>query len=82
MKAKFVPNIHGFYEVRRLPAVQASLRSEAQGIASRAGEGFEWGDRQGAMMPQGRWRAIVYPDTWKARRDNQRNNILVRELGG
>lgn len=70
-----------FYDIRRLPTVQARLQVEAQQIAARAGEGFAWSDRQGMRNPQGRWRAIVYPDTYSARARNARDNALVRALG-
>lgn len=70
-----------FYDVRRLPTVQARLQVEAQQLATRAGEGFAWSNRQGMRAPQGRWRAIVYPDSWSARARNRRDNTLVRVLG-
>lgn len=70
------------YEVRRLPGVQGEVERHAARIATAAGSGFSWSSRQGMKRPQGRWRAIVYPDTWAARRRNARDNTLVRALGG
>lgn len=70
------------YDVRRLPAVQAEVERHAARIATAAGAGFVWSSRQGMKRPQGRWRAIVYPDTWSARRRNASQNTLVRVLGG
>ncbi|MCZ1070819.1 hypothetical protein [Rhodococcus sp. A5(2022)] len=79
---RFRWNPAALYEVRRLPGVQAEVERHAARIASAAGAGYSWSSRQGAKRPQGRWRAIVYPDTWPARRDNARRNTLVRALGG
>lgn len=79
MKIQWRPN--AFYEVRSLPSVQAQIRMHAGQIASRAGEGFAWSDRQGRKNPQGRWRAIVYPDSFSAKARNARDNALVRALG-
>ena len=70
------------YDVRRLPGVSGEVERHAQRIAAAAGSGFAWSSRQGMRKPQGRWRAIVYPDTWAARRRNARDNALVRALGG
>lgn len=78
MKIKW--NNQGFYDVRRSGPVQSMIATTAAGIASRAGSGYSWDAQQGRRNPQGRWRAIVFPDTWKARRDNARNNTLVRSL--
>ena len=79
---KFTWKKDALYEVRRLPAVQAEVERHALRIATAAGAGFSWGSRQGMRRPQGRWRAIVYPETWAARRRNARDNTLVRALGG
>lgn len=82
MKFEFTPRIDGFYEVRSLPSVRAVIDQQLQRVAGSAGEGYEWESHQGARSPQGRWRGTVYPNTWKARQDNARNNTLVRTLGG
>lgn len=78
MKIKWNPN--ALYEVRRSGPVQAAIHTQAAQIASRAGDGYSWDSQQGRRAPQGRWRAIVFPETWRARRDNARNNTLVRSL--
>ncbi|MDM7488712.1 hypothetical protein QT969_10455 [Rhodococcus sp. CSLK01-03] len=79
---KLVFNPEALYEVRRMPAVQAEVENHAARIATAAGAGYAWSSQQGQKRPQGRWRAIVYPDTWAARRDNAANNTLLRNLGG
>lgn len=80
IRFRWKPN--ALYEVRRLPGVQGEVERHASRIATAAGSGFSWSSRQGRKNPQGRWRAIVYPDTWAARRRNARDNTLVRALGG
>ncbi|WP_432678071.1 hypothetical protein ACRAJ3_25290 [Rhodococcus pyridinivorans] len=82
MAGRFQWRPGALYEIRRLPGVQAEVERHASRIATAAGAGFSWSSRQGAKRPQGRWRAIVYPDTWAARRRNATQNTLVRALGG
>lgn len=82
MKFDFKPNIAGFRAVRSLPAVSAKIDGELQRIAASAGDGYEWESHEGEARPQGRRRGTVYPNTWKARRDNARNNTLARLIGG
>lgn len=78
---KFVPKPGAFYEVRRSGPVQAAVNGLAARMASAAGPGFEWSSMQGQKRPQGRWRAIVYPATFAARRRNANENTLVRVMG-
>ncbi|SED50947.1 hypothetical protein SAMN04490240_4069 [Rhodococcus pyridinivorans] len=82
MAGRFQWRPGALYEIRRLTGVQAEVERHASRIATAAGAGFSWSSRQGAKRPQGRWRAIVYPDTWAARRRNATQNTLVRALGG
>ena len=70
------------YDVRRMPGVVKEVEGHAERIATASGAGYAWGSQQGRRAPQGRWRAIVYPDTWRARWDLGRNNTLLRNLGG
>ncbi|MBM4496342.1 hypothetical protein MWT96_20265 [Prescottella equi] len=79
MKLKFNPE--ALYEVRRSASVVSRVHQAAAQVATRAGNGYSWSSRQGMKRPQGRWRAIVYPDTWSARQDNAKNNTLVRVMG-
>lgn len=77
---RFVPKHGSLYEVRRLPKVQDAVRSVTQKIAHSCGAGYEWSDQQGEKRPQGRWRGVVRPRSWAAKRDNASNNTLVQEL--
>ncbi|MBM4558207.1 hypothetical protein GS496_17275 [Rhodococcus hoagii] len=79
MKVVFNPD--ALYEVRRSSGVVSRVHQAAAQIATAAGNGYSWSSRQGMKRPQGRWRAIVYPDTWAARQDNAKNNTLVRVMG-
>lgn len=94
MGIRFVPFHKGFEQLRRSPPVQREVEHHAERIAAASGRGYEWGARQGEKGPapawnprrgsgyQGRYRAIVYPATRQAVRDNARNNTLVKHLGG
>lgn len=75
-------NPDALYQLRSEPGVRDKLDSLAASVAARAGPGYSWSSQQGARRPQGRWRAIVFPDSWLARRDNATNNTLLRVLGG
>lgn len=79
-RVRLVWNPNGLYEIRSAPGVVAEVNSRAARVASAAGPGYSWSSQQGARRPQGRWRAIVYPDTWRARYDNARNNTLLRMM--
>lgn len=70
-------NRAAFEEVRRSGPVMAAISGLTYGLARSAGDGYEGSTQQG----KSRFRGIVYPDTWSARKDNARNNTLVRVLG-
>lgn len=80
VRLKWNPN--GLYGLRSAPGVVAEINAMAAAHAARAGPGYSWGSQQGRRAPQGRWRAIVYPDSWMAVRDNAANNTLLRTMGG
>ena len=87
-------NMKGFEEIRRTPKVLAEVERVALHIAAKAGKGYKFSAQQGVKGPspswnkrqgpgyQGRARAIVYPDTFRAMRDNAKNNTLVKIMGG
>lgn len=94
-RIKFNPA--GFEEIRRSPKVAAEVNRVAQSVATAAGRGYAWSGQQGkkgvrppwtppgpyAPAPNsGRYRAIVYPDSWRAFRDNAKNNTLAKLAGG
>ncbi|OZF05247.1 hypothetical protein CH302_01080 [Rhodococcus sp. 15-2388-1-1a] len=61
--------------------MRAAVDDLARRGAIAAGDGFEWSSQQGQKRPQGRWRAIIYPATYSARRRNANHNTLVNVLG-
>lgn len=87
-------NAAGFEEVRRSGRVMSEVARVGHDIASRAGRGYVVSTQQGVKGPspawnkkrgpgyQGRARAIVYPATFRAMRDNAKNNTLVKLMGG
>ena len=87
-------NMKGFEEIRRAPKVMAEVERVALNIAAKAGKGYKSSVQQGVKGPspswnkkkgkgyQGRARAIVYPETFRAMRDNAKNNTLVKIMGG
>lgn len=70
-------NKAGLEALARGPAVQRLVRSHANAIAARAGDGFE------ASFTQGRRRfvGIVFANTFSSKRREARDNVLVRVLG-
>lgn len=70
-------NRPAFEEVRRSGPVMAEISALTYGLARSAGDGYVGSTMQG----RSRFRGIVYPDTWSARKDNARSNTLVRVLG-
>lgn len=75
--AKYIANKAGLEALARGDIAQSLVRTHAERIASTAGDGFIASYQQGAS----RFRAIIYADTWSAKRRNARDNTLVRVLG-
>lgn len=91
---RFSWNQKGFEELRSTGPVVGLVQSAADSVASRAGKGYvastmagspgptpKWNRRKGAGYAA-RYRGIVYPDSWRAKWDNARNNTLVKLTGG
>lgn len=75
-KVTFRWKISGFQQIRRLPGVKERLATEAQIIATLAGEGYETAMGEGRT----RSRAVVYTATRAARKSDYENNTLSRIL--
>lgn len=71
-------NIKGWNEMRRWPSFQAMLKEHAETVCATAGEGYVI---QSRMYPD-RAGYVVYPDTEEAKKDNYKNNTLLKALGG
>lgn len=91
---RFSWNKGGFEEVRQSAPVARMVASTAVRVAAQAGRGYVASDRPGRPGPAPKWnkvkrggyaaryRAIVYPGSWRAIHDNARNNTLVKLTGG
>lgn len=91
---RFKVNKDGLDKVRQSAPVARMVASAAERVASRAGRGYVASHRPGKPGPAPSWnkvkrggfaaryRAIVYPDSWRAIHDNARNNTLVKLTGG
>ncbi|MCK7676357.1 hypothetical protein [Corynebacterium pygosceleis] len=67
-----------FQEARRSPETQAAINDLASRGATAAGKGYMWDAQQGRT----RYRAIIFADTMRAKRDLLKNNTLVKTLNG
>lgn len=77
MRARFKPHPGAHEQLLRMPATQSVIDGLSGSVASAAGSGYRASQMQGAS----RYRAIVYAETFRARRDNGRNNSLLKALG-
>ena len=76
---KFELNLSGLNEIMKSGAMQSLLNAAASGIAGVAGEGYK---SRPARLINFIAVSSVSPATWKARRDNSRNNTLEKAAGG
>lgn len=67
----------GVRELLRSAEIAAECKSQADAIAGRAGDGYEVSVYTG----RNRVNASVGPATEKARRDNNKNNTLLKAVG-
>ena len=56
--------------------MQGVLEEKATGIKNRAGEGYA----QDVYVGKTRANAMVYADSFKAKRDNKKNNTLLKAV--
>ena len=74
---KYRPNHEGLRELLRGTAAKTLVIEHGERLTNAAGEGFELSTQQG----KSRYRGIIYPNTWSARRREAKNNVLIRVLG-
>lgn len=74
MRIKY--NFKAFEHIRRLPAIEQDINNRAEKIAAHAGNGYQASPYAGKT----RHRASVITTTYKAKRDNAKNNTLIRSL--
>lgn len=75
---KFKLNKQGVKEFLKSKQVEDMLSDVASNIASRAGNGY----KSNVQIGKNRATARVLPDTFKAKKDNKKNNTLLKAVRG
>ncbi|HEL1610753.1 hypothetical protein UN600_04415 [Streptococcus suis] len=75
-RMKFKLNRAGVRELMKSPEMQAVLTDKANGIRNRAGTGYE----SDIFVGKTRANAMVYADSFQAKRDNKKNNTLLKAV--
>ncbi|NQP34764.1 hypothetical protein HO921_10470 [Streptococcus suis] len=73
---KFKLNSAGVRELMKSPEMQAVLTDKANGIRNRAGDGYE----SDIYVGKTRANAMVYADSYQAKRDNKKHNTLLKAV--
>ncbi|MCR1233228.1 hypothetical protein [Streptococcus suis] len=75
-KMRFKLNRAGVRDLLKSPEMQAVLTDKANGIRNRAGDGYA----SDIYVGKTRANAMVYADSFKAKRDNKKNNTLLKAV--
>lgn len=75
-KMKFKLNHSGVGQLLKSSEMQNVLEEKATGIKNRAGEGYA----QDIYVGKSRANAMVYADSYKAKKDNLKNNTLLKAV--
>lgn len=75
-KMKFMLNSSGVADLMKSAAMQEVLSERATGIRNRCGEGYE----QDVHVGKTRANAMVSPKTYQAKKDNLKNNTLLKAV--
>ena len=73
-KMKFKLNRKGVAELMKSEAMQTILKDHATGIRNRCGDGY----KQDNFVGKNRANAMVWADTYQAKKDNLRNNTILK----
>ncbi|HFI0042628.1 TPA: hypothetical protein ACGO8N_001180 [Streptococcus suis] len=73
---RFKLNRAGVRELLKSPEMQAALTDKANGIRNRAGDGYE----SDIFVGKTRANAMVYAHSFTAKRDNKKNNTLLKAV--
>ncbi|WEL48452.1 hypothetical protein P0G38_05125 [Enterococcus casseliflavus] len=73
---KFKLNRSGVASLMKSTAMQGVLEEKATAIRNRAGEGY----KQDTFVGKTRANAMVYADTYQAKKDNLKNNTLLKAV--
>lgn len=74
--SKFKLNRNGIASLMKSPEMQNILTTHATSIRSRCGDGYE----QDIFVGKNRANAMVSAKTYKAKRDNLKNNTLLKAV--
>lgn len=75
-KMKFKLNHSGVGQLLKSSEMQNVLEEKATGIKNRAGEGYA----QDIYVGKTRANAMVYAETFEAKRDNMKNNTILKAV--
>ena len=75
-KMKFKLNRSGVAALMKSNQMQGVLEEKASGVRNRAGEGY----KQDIYEGKTRANAMVYADTYQAKKDNMKNNTLLKAV--
>lgn len=75
-KIKFKLNRSGVSRLMKSTEMQQILEEKATSIRNRAGEGY----KQDSYSGKTRANAMVYADSYKAKKDNLKNNTLLKAV--
>ena len=75
-KMKFKLNYNCVGQLLKSAEMQGVLEEKATGIKNSAGEGYA----QDVYVGKTRANAMVYADSFKAKRDNKKNNTLLKAV--
>lgn len=77
-KVEIELNSAGIQELLKSAEIEAVCKEYADKVANRAGDGYEVNTQVGKT----RVNAMVFADSFAARKDNLKNNTLLKALGG
>ena len=75
-KFKFELNSKGVQDLLKSEEMRAHLTKMASGIQSRCGEGYATDTKQGKKRAY----VNIYPETKEAKKDNKKNNTLLKAV--
>ena len=75
-KMKFKLNSSGVRQLLQSAQMQTVLEQQASAIRNRAGVGY----KQDTYVGKNRANAMVWADTYQAKRDNMKNNTLLKAV--
>lgn len=78
MSKKFKLNRSGVRELMKSKEMQSILKEEAAAIKGRCGDGFD----QDLHVGKNRANAMVWADSYEAKKENSENNTILKAVRG